>query len=136
NAAEILGIRNPSCRKLLRAPPGGAPWFWGGQEPSEIASARARINASDNREHGVLLGGDHGDPFFGPVSRDKGDLEFRRLTRVYESIKRRGFNVDKDGYNNIRGFCLVSDKHRTSKLMIVQGHHRIAALAALGRTHA
>ena len=85
------------------------------------------------RQPGIRPGGlgtAHGDQNYGPVSDTKGELEFRRVTETYESIKQRGYHpgVGKDG--DIRGFFLkTNDDYR---FIIRQGLHRTPALSVLG----
>src|SRR5699024_9180882 len=73
-----------------------------------------------------------GDPFFGPVSNTKGRLEFNRLVRVFNSIKREGQRVDKQGIENIQAICLYDARFKLARYFIVAGQHRVAALSALG----
>ncbi|MFO7545870.1 MAG: hypothetical protein R6W77_10285 [Trueperaceae bacterium] len=82
---------------------------------------------SDRGEHG--LGPEHGHQSFGPVSSDKGRTEFARLRSTFVSIRDHGYQPAR-ATGEISGlFVLRGDDYR---FVIRAGHHRMAALAALG----
>lgn len=131
NAAEMLGIELPSNKMLLEAPPGAAPFFWRQGRLEDRTVQRECEVIDDNREHGENLDAAAGDPFFGPVSLRKGELEFRRLQAIVKSIKSKGVVVDKNGISNINAICLYAEND-WRYVIVFGGQHRIAALAALG----
>lgn len=130
SAADMLGFKVREHERLKRLPPSGAPFFWRSESPEKRASMRPGQLREDNREHGRRFDSAEGDPFFGPVSQRKGELEFQRLVSIYHSIKSHGHIIDYSGLNTLKVMCLLREgKH---KFMIVQsGQHRIAALSAL-----
>lgn len=71
----------------------------------------------------------HGHQSFGPVSTEKGALEFARLTGTFDSIRSYGYRPERSSDGDIRGYFLV-DGDRWS-FVIRSGMHRTAALAAL-----
>lgn len=72
----------------------------------------------------------HGNQGYGPVSEEKGELEFRRLTETMQSIERHGYRPALHGDGEIRGYFLkTADDYR---FIIRSGLHRTAALVALG----
>lgn len=78
----------------------------------------------------VGLDASHGNQGFGPVSAAKGELEFRRLTVILDSIRARGYQPTGGHDGDIRGYLLLTDDDY--RFVIRQGFHRTAALAALG----
>jgi len=130
-AADMYGIEDAEGHMFSTLPPASAPLPWRTHPPAELAMLRMKQIAKDNRDHGIRLDASAGDPFFGPVSSRKGQLEYGRLTGVYESIRSVGFKVDPSGLLNIRVVALV-DGEIWRWLVVSAGQHRLAALAALG----
>lgn len=130
-AAELMGIASPSYSRLRKLPPGAALMSWRPSAPDNLAVERALQVEYDNREHVQGWSYSDGDPFFGPVSLRKGELEFSRLINIYKSISEKGFKVDITGIDNITVVCLVS-KGEWRLMIVNSGQHRVAALAALG----
>jgi hypothetical protein len=130
-AGELFGIEPKSSSVLNKLPPSGAPLPWRPQQPSELVRQRKNQICQDNNEHGAHLSADDGDPFLGPVSSHKGQLEFSRLIRVFESIKKSGFSIDWQGINNINVVGLTSG-NKWRAMVSSSGQHRLAALAVLG----
>ena len=83
----------------------------------------------DNKEHGRpdITFSSGGNKSHGPVSREKGNLEYERLTSVYESIKKNGY-MYSEGYPHFR----VLKRKDEYLFRPVRRKHRIAAMAALG----
>ena len=77
------------------------------------------------------LDASHGHQGFGPVSQEKGELEFARLTRTFQSIERHGYRPRGDGDGEIRGYFLTDGAR--ARFIVRVGQHRTASLAALGR---
>jgi hypothetical protein len=76
------------------------------------------------------VGIEEGYKYFGPVSPRKGQIEYGRLCNVFESIKSNGFKRSPGWDGDIGGFLLRrGDDYR---FVISFGHHRLAAVAALG----
>jgi hypothetical protein len=75
------------------------------------------------------LDASHGSQAYGPVSEAKGRLEFSRLTRTYDSIRRHGYRPTGAPDADILGYFL---RHGGDYRFVVRaGFHRMAALAAL-----
>ena len=81
----------------------------------------------DKTEHGLSLVC-HGHQAYGPVSNDKVRLEAKRLTKVLESIKKVGYDIN---YGLPRGYFLI-DIDGSWIFHVVGGKHRMAALIYLG----
>jgi hypothetical protein len=72
----------------------------------------------------------HGNQGFGPVSDQKGELEFRRLIDTFLSIKTHGYQPKATGDGEITGYFV---RHQDDYRFIVRGGlHRAAVLGALG----
>lgn len=66
----------------------------------------------------------------GPVSEAFGEITFRRLARLYDSISRDGFRPESSLARYPTGFCFVRDgDYRVS---IGSGKHRVLVMLALG----
>lgn len=84
----------------------------------------------DNAEHGAPhLDISDGCNYHGPVSNEKGVLEWKRLIAVYESIQAYGYDLSQGA---VRVNVLRRDGE--FRYLAVSGHHRIAAVAALGHS--
>lgn len=69
----------------------------------------------------------HGTQHFGPVSRQKGELELQRLKDTYNSIMKHGHLPEQYGY--VSGYFLkYKDDYR---FFVLDGNHRVAVLSAL-----
>jgi len=69
---------------------------------------------------------EHGIQVFGPVSKQKGQLEFDRVIKTYKSIKEKGFNINQ---STIYGQFLKNGTEYRFK--INSGNHRVPALSVL-----
>lgn len=83
----------------------------------------------DNEEHGMhgLAYEVGGNKAHGPVSKEKGRLEYERLTSVYDSIKENGYKYS-EGLPHVR----VLKRGDEYLFRPVRRKHRIAAMAVLG----
>lgn len=103
------------------------PWISDSVE--ELRERFASWYRKDYAQYGVALDpAVHGDKFFGPVHPDLGEVEYRRLTGVFTSIR-------TGGYDRQRGDIRVEVLKRGPELRFLNaggGMHRMASLAALG----
>lgn len=133
SASELMGLNSPSSSELKAIQPVAAPILWRPEHPQQKLVDRKRVLRADNNEHGSNMDADDGDPFYGPVSRRKGEFEFGRLVNVYNSIKKNGFAIDRNGFNNIKVVCLSRDGGADWRCTVASGgQHRMAALSVLG----
>lgn len=130
-AAELVGLKSPRNQVLNSISPLGMHTLQQAVLPNEQVNIRKRRIIKDNLEHNSKLTHEAGDTFFGPVAKEKLDLEYKRLINVYESIKGKGQVVDKIGFDNIKVNCLVCN-NEWKLIVSLAGQHRLAALAALG----
>lgn len=78
---------------------------------------------------GIDASSNYGWQFFGPVSEQLGELEFKRLTSTCDNIRNNGFNYRKAV--GVSGEFLVSGQEWA--WIGLGGKHRMASLAALGQ---
>lgn len=126
NAAELL-CSSSKRLKGLAPKEASLPWI-GTSAPIEKAKRDTRA-VRHGKSWRVPLGAEDGDYSIGPMSKEKGELEFRRLTDVVKSVLDNGYQPDslKDHiHGNI--FRLGNDW----AIRITSGAHRIPALMALG----
>lgn len=110
-----------------------APWWpdLGGISPSHIAQHQIRRTREENRENGADLAASEGMSLWGPVSDRKGQLEYARLVKIFESIRREGYKRSDAHHGDICGTLFQSDEDNYI-VNVSAGQHRAAALAALG----
>jgi hypothetical protein len=128
SSTELLGLKE-SASPCLKLSAYSYFYPWDPIPNPNHEARRFRAIAREDATHGSKLGF-QGWHHFGPVTEAKIALESRRLLDIYSSISKSGFvrNNGKDG--DIEGVVL-EDNNRTV-LLVKKGHHRIAALAALG----
>ena len=127
SAAEVLGL--PAILPFTEMPPLAAQLPW---SVTVSLDARHALIRKENRGHGAKLDAEHGWFGFGPVSTQKGRLEMTRLGRVCDSIREHGYRRRDTMDGDIRASILIGN--RDWVCWIGSGHHRIAALSALGYT--
>jgi hypothetical protein len=133
NAAVTLGL-DPQCASpVLRGmPPYAAmsPWF--PHPPELLLSIRQAATRNENVLYGVDIGPDHGTLVNGPWSAEKGNLEFRRLSSITDSIRLKGFveSTDQNSFLNAHVMIRGADW----RVKVRNGNHRLAVLVALGWT--
>lgn len=86
-----------------------------------------KLFSSEAKKLGLSEKDNYGWQFFGPVSEGLGQLEYKRLISVFNSIKDDGYLPEKHGF--IHGQFLVSDDNWA--WVNIGGKHRFASLAAL-----
>lgn len=103
-----------------------APWLH--RTVDEQAAYMARVIEIENLAFGDgSLGSSAGYGLHGPISKEKGQLEYDRLVNLVDSIR-------KKGYSRSAGDVTVHVLQRADRFryVILHGHHRAAVLAALG----
>lgn len=135
SAAERMGIENPSFEELAIIPPCGAILPWSRSSPWEESRKWRSVVARENRDNGFTKGYEAGDKTFGPTTREKGELEFRRLIGAYESIAERGYVKNSVGSSNIHAVMLLHGVSQEVRFYCAAGHHRLAAMTALGHRY-
>ena len=100
--------------------------------PAAHSNRASRLSAADfdtlRERLGIAPGDIDGILFYGPVTRQFGDVTFARPCAVYQSIRERGYTPADHG-SYIRCRLLVTGG--TYRYLVESGKHRIAALAAL-----
>jgi hypothetical protein len=131
NAAEALALPGDPSPMLLAAPPYGVVVPWEGRA---LADARNRCDQTAKREsraHGANLLLEHGTSGVGPVSLEKGVLEFSRLARLVDGIRANGYVRSNKPDGDIVVKPLLWDD-QGFRFVLKVGKHRAAVLAALG----
>lgn len=129
--AEFHGIPAEQASAALRSLPAWVPISpWSSRDPVDAAAALAIIYRSENAEHGNPLGVRHGHPNGGPWSRERIDVEVRRMETLVGSLRRHGFQPDSTlvgrPFLGADGAWIVLVQH---------GQHRAASAEAMGITH-
>lgn len=130
NAAEVLRLNGN--KTLSGIPPFGYILPWDNQNFDQAIKIRQKVALYENKKEGSRLDITAGHTDFGPVSDQKGEIEFKRLIRVTEQIQEFGYKEEpylEDG--GIRGYFLIGTGNDWC-FNIKSGKHRAYALAALG----
>ena len=132
--ADLLGLQTTSGDdRLNRLSPAHYVFPWEGVDPESRHARRMVTIRSENRQHGLTMDSDGGHPHWGPVAYAKGDVEYRRLIGVYQSIQETGFWY-RDPKGGTIGASAVLVRDGDWRVLIRKGNHRIAVLAAIGWT--
>lgn len=130
SAAEALGLAPHDSAALTSAPPLEFVFPWSHFSPNEAHQLWLSGSYLDSLSNFRLPTTPHEWKCWGPVSSALGELEFQRLISIYASIKRSGYRRSDRADGDIGGTLLTEDED--SCILISPGHHRIAALTALG----
>lgn len=101
---------------------------WSRRSVEERTAYVARVIEIENSSFGdAPLVPSDGYGLHGPTSNRKGQLEYERLINIVDAVRKRG-------YSRAAGDVIVRVLHRAGQFryLIVHGHHRTAAMAALG----
>lgn len=77
------------------------------------------------------LGAEHGVSFFGPASKEKVELEYKRLTETLNSIETKGHQPHR--FEHIAGFFMRYEQN--FRFFVRSGKHRAAVLSFMGLRH-
>lgn len=132
NLGELMLGRTNKNGKLWELPPVdlGIPFIYFNTFDEVIGTALHWIKSENSRENLDCTDLILGSQSFGPTDTKKGIVEFNRLARVCESIMGKGFEREDKDTDGIKGYLLRRDEDY--RVMIYGGHHRTAALSALG----
>ena len=132
NIAEVAGLDASVDQPVLNASPLWFEFPWRGTTGPAMEAKRIAIAQREARQCGFEVSGSRDWCFIGPVTAEKGHLEYARLGKLVSSIGTDGYSVEKqaDTPNHIQGQLMKStDKFA---VMILSGHHRVAVMSALG----
>ena len=133
SAAQLLGVSircdAESCA-LANLPPSHYVLPW---EREHVSAAARRRRNQVHAEHRRAVGGetDSGYPHWGPNSEHFCLTELKRLRHVYRSIKENGYSHLIRDTVGIR--CTLAHGNEM-RYVVRKGHHRVAALSALGES--
>jgi hypothetical protein len=130
NAWELLGLAGEPNPKFLEYPPFAFLLPWESVSLEEKSRNRPLSLRRENIERGADLGIAHGDGV-GPITLEKGTLEFQALARLADSIRKKGYIRDSGKDGDISGLPLI-DSEGEARYLVRKGKHRIAVLTALG----
>jgi hypothetical protein len=103
-----------------------SPWL--DINPDERKAFMAKMIRDENRWSGVPeIEASHGYGLHGPVSAPKGEIEYRRLTKTLNSIRRLGYSRR---LSDSELTVVAIEKEGDYRFCIAHGQHRIAVMAA------
>lgn len=126
---QLLGLAEKKSHPFLFLNPLCYQYPWDGIPNAKLQKTRISFITREAVSHGavnIYQGWHH----FGPLTKERIFLEATRLVRVYEEISQTEYKRNNSSDGDVEGVVLHSDKE--SKVLITQGHHRIAAIAVLG----
>lgn len=107
------------------------PWLACPSQKEETKKIKAM--QQENKRFGITPPSKKEWLFFGPLSKERGELEFHRLTSLAKSITMNGYERSNDPDGDITGALLVRDHEY--RVAIISGQHRVCALAASGHAY-
>jgi hypothetical protein len=130
HAEDLFVLPPPPPTWLAEVPPFAFVWPWE-SEPvhARIPKRLARIE-NENEVRGARLPMSHGYSSYGPVSPEKGNIEFLATARLVDSIRQSGYVRRDELDGDIRAIPLI-DKKCSVRYLIRWGQHRASVLAAL-----
>ncbi len=133
NAQEAL-IANFQKPFSLAAAPYYASRFlipWSTVSIDKATRSVESIAKNENREHANSSTGiEGGDLLLGPVSEEKGRIEYKRYHLIYQSIKTNGYQRNGSNDGDIKVYVLERDGDY--RYLVNSGAHRMTAVSACG----
>ncbi|WP_445001094.1 hypothetical protein [Halomonas mongoliensis] len=106
-----------------------ASFPWLRNDPKKVRRSRLREMDKEARQHGKRGTEYLFWPFVGPVSLERGELEFQRLKGFLDSVAERGYQPHAHE-GHVGGYLLTRGDEYA--VVISGGQHRAACLSALG----
>lgn len=129
NVAELFNLKGNLHPDLVNYPTHAKILPWNNADMKGRIEYLERSIRSENKTRGNDLSLEHGIQDYGPISKEKGELEINRLIKLTESIKKHGYLRSGKFDDDITGVVLVNSDNY--KYMIRHGMHRAAVLSAL-----
>jgi hypothetical protein len=130
DAGDLFALPGPPSA-LHEVAPYAFAWPWESISVLDRAQKRLARTEVENERRGARLPLSHGYSGYGPVSEQKGTIEFLALARLVESIQHSGYVRTDQFDGDIRAVPLI-DKAFSVRYLLRSGQHRAAVLAALG----
>ena len=106
-----------------------ASFPWLRNDPQRVRRSRLREMEKEARQHGKRGQEYLFWPFAGPVSLERGELEFQRLKSFLDSVAEHGYHPNAHE-GHVGGYLLTSGDDFA--VVVSGGQHRVACLSALG----
>ncbi len=133
NLADFMGIVPADQHPVALLSPYAFVYPWEGIPNTQMQRQNYQWMVTENKKHRPEFSVMKEWYAIGPVSMEKGNLEFERLSKVLYSVKEKGFRRVDGLDGDICGVILVKDGKFVA--LISPGQHRIAVLVALGCDH-
>ena len=131
NALEWMRLSKEEAPLLEDILPWEAPMPWSAINIEEMRSAWSKWTIIDNFQGNnkkIDITNGHAD--YGPVSLSKLKIESNRLSKLYRSIKNRGY-IRSNAYDGDIGAIVLVNKAGELRWIATPGQHRLAVLTAL-----
>lgn len=131
NAAELLRLSEPDLPAWMpEMPPEAAILPWQTETPESLATSLLNGAILEAKQHKAKFDNLAGMSHWGPVSKGKGKLEFKRLANLVLSINERGLIHNRYDADNLKGLILANGENYS--FYLTNGQHRVAVASALG----
>jgi len=133
SVADFMGIDKPENNNLNDLDAPYAPRIFSSDSLEKTMDACEKRTLAENKKISRnKIGLDVGRSLYGPTFPEKGQIEFSRLTKILNSVRKNGYNLDLTGVDSISGVFLLDDTTNNWVVSVNSGQHRVACLAALG----
>lgn len=128
--ADVLKI---TSNKLSQYPAMATVMPWSYSTPEErmarfcVVGSDSQLLSKEACKHGLNAADNYGCQFFGPISKEHGELEFERLTSVNNKILKEGYLPGEHGH--LHGEFLIDGDSWV--WIAIGGKHRFSVLSAL-----
>lgn len=127
--SELLNIKKSNLDWMESLPATATVLPWQIETPEVFHKQTIIHHNKANRQHKTKLQSSDGFFLFGPVSTEKGQLEYKRIINLIPSIKRQGLLYTKYDADNITADILIDGDNFA--FHITSGQHRVSVAAAL-----
>lgn len=131
NIYELYGLDCSKDSKYIDYEPWKIPMPWENISIKEKTQLMRSTIDIENRRHADDISIGFGFPWYGPVKKEKLDIEAKRYIPVYRSIKQNGYKRNNKDYGDISVFILVNNEGEV-RWWCIGGVHRLVCLVALG----
>lgn len=128
--AEVLGLNEKELPNLSDKPAWVAIHPWEDRTIDEVEEKRPDLTQRENKRKGKDIDIDEGWHLFGPVSKDKLEIEAKRVYELFKKIEKEGYSAYNNN-NNIIATILIDQENDKMKWVVYDGQHRTSILSAL-----
>lgn len=130
NVAELFSLEGELHSELTQLPAFGMVFPWEKSSMQSKLNHRERFVKEETKKRGKVLSIEHGSPFHGPISKERGNQQARTLIKLTDSFRGNGYQRRDELDGDILASVLVREKE--CKYLVKDGYHRVSVLSGLG----